>query len=452
MRIVILAVTPTDLFFDEAQYWAWSQNLAWGYFSKPPLIAWIIRLTTVIGGSDDPFWVRLAAPILHSITAVVIVLWVAEVKPQAAIWATAVYLSMPILAVGSWMISTDTVMAPLLAGGLWAWWRHLSTGAVRPAVIAGALVGLAVLAKYAGAYFWFVVLVAAIVPGLRPRPLAVMAALATFVMTIAPNMVWNVQNDMITFAHTAENASWDAGARFNWSSLAEFAAAQVFVVGPIFFVILLVTLWRSAALFEKFLICGSLPILVLVSGQAFISQAYANWAFAAYISAAPLVAVWLVGSERWKWLAAGLAANLGIILFATTLIVAPHLSPRIMDRYMGREAFANEIIRKAEGVALAATERQLLADLTYIATREGTQVDVFAFDRHDPPSSWYEMNSFRPILTSVWLVTESLPPGCRGGALPSQKIDTPKQGAYADRNFSMYLVPPGCSFGMKSGT
>lgn len=42
-RLVALAANATDLFMDEAQYWAWSRDLALGYFSKPPLIAWIIH-------------------------------------------------------------------------------------------------------------------------------------------------------------------------------------------------------------------------------------------------------------------------------------------------------------------------------------------------------------------------------------------------------------------------
>ena len=41
-----LSGTRTDLFFDEAQYWAWSEEPAFGYYSKPPLIAWIIGAAT----------------------------------------------------------------------------------------------------------------------------------------------------------------------------------------------------------------------------------------------------------------------------------------------------------------------------------------------------------------------------------------------------------------------
>ena len=46
IRLFVLYFAKTDLFFDEAQYWWWSRDLAFGYFSKPPLIAWLIRLAT----------------------------------------------------------------------------------------------------------------------------------------------------------------------------------------------------------------------------------------------------------------------------------------------------------------------------------------------------------------------------------------------------------------------
>jgi hypothetical protein len=39
IRLLALYFAETDLFFDEAQYWSWSRDLAFGYFSKPPLIA-----------------------------------------------------------------------------------------------------------------------------------------------------------------------------------------------------------------------------------------------------------------------------------------------------------------------------------------------------------------------------------------------------------------------------
>ena len=65
LRLLWLALQPADLYPDEAQYWIWSQQLAFGYYSKPPLVAWLIRLTTGLFG-DSEFAIRLSAPLLHA--------------------------------------------------------------------------------------------------------------------------------------------------------------------------------------------------------------------------------------------------------------------------------------------------------------------------------------------------------------------------------------------------
>ncbi|GIR53739.1 MAG: hypothetical protein CM15mP62_12100 [Rhodospirillaceae bacterium] len=37
-RIILLLISELNLHGDEAQYWSWSQDLDWGYFTKPPLL------------------------------------------------------------------------------------------------------------------------------------------------------------------------------------------------------------------------------------------------------------------------------------------------------------------------------------------------------------------------------------------------------------------------------
>ena len=39
VRLIGLRLSTVDLFFDEAQYWAWPREIAFGYISKPPLLA-----------------------------------------------------------------------------------------------------------------------------------------------------------------------------------------------------------------------------------------------------------------------------------------------------------------------------------------------------------------------------------------------------------------------------
>src|SRR5437762_12163343 len=61
IRLSMLATT--DLEFDEAYYWMWSERLAPAYFSKGPGIAFAIRTSTAVFGANE-FGVRFFSPLL----------------------------------------------------------------------------------------------------------------------------------------------------------------------------------------------------------------------------------------------------------------------------------------------------------------------------------------------------------------------------------------------------
>src|SRR5947209_10280405 len=64
-------LSSTDLEFDEAHYWMWSERLAPGYFSKGPGIAFAIRASTAIFGPTES-GVRLWSPILAAGTSLLL--------------------------------------------------------------------------------------------------------------------------------------------------------------------------------------------------------------------------------------------------------------------------------------------------------------------------------------------------------------------------------------------
>ena len=64
VRLIGLAYSQVDLFFDELQYWAWSRELAFGYFSKPPLLSWVIAGAEAVCGSSEAC-IRAPAPVLY---------------------------------------------------------------------------------------------------------------------------------------------------------------------------------------------------------------------------------------------------------------------------------------------------------------------------------------------------------------------------------------------------
>src|SRR3978361_1106176 len=61
LRLAAAAWTP--LTFDEAYYWMWSKHLAGGYYDHPPMVAFVIRLGTLIAG-DTELGVRLISILL----------------------------------------------------------------------------------------------------------------------------------------------------------------------------------------------------------------------------------------------------------------------------------------------------------------------------------------------------------------------------------------------------
>jgi 4-amino-4-deoxy-L-arabinose transferase-like glycosyltransferase len=209
-RLGLLPFNRTDLFVDEAQYWLWGQTPAWGYYSKPPLIAWVIGAVTGLAGSDAAFWIRAPGAVLHGVTALVLGAVAARLfGGRAALAVAAGYVTLPMAAVGSLLFSTDTLMLPLLAAGLWFWIAALRGGGLRAATLAGACIGGAVLAKYAGLYLPLGLAAAALAsPGWRAPRGCWAAMLGATAVMVVPNLAWNLDHGLATLSHTVDNIRW----------------------------------------------------------------------------------------------------------------------------------------------------------------------------------------------------------------------------------------------------
>ena len=385
-RIVLLAFASADLFVDEAQYWVWGQNLEFGYYSKPPLIGWVIRAFTELAGSDAPFWIRLPGPLFHCAAALVVLFTARRLWGDVAGAATGIaYASMPGVALGALLISTDTILLPFFALALLLWLRLTERSSMLTALAMGAALGLGMMAKYAAIYF----VMGAILSSLFVREARISwrdAALATlaFLAVFAPNIWWNLANGLTTVSHTADNVDWindpSSRLRLNFAGLGEFFGGQFGVMGPVFFGAYLVILARSlrgAAWQVRWLICMSLPIIALVCVQAILSRAYANWAAPAYVAAVILTAPWLfTRARRVYWVALGINLLLSLALplaavFATSWQINDRL---VLGRYVGRAEASAWILSTARDSGLTdvvATNRDLLADLFHAAPGTG---------------------------------------------------------------------------------
>lgn len=337
LRLAALFVSPVELYPDEAQYWLWSRELAFGYFSKPPMVAWLIALTTAVGGDAEP-WVRFASPWLHGGAALVLFAVGRRLYGGwTGFWAAALYSLMPGVQLSAGLASTDAALLFFLALALWAYAALLQAPAGRGARTAlglGLALGAAFLSKYAALYLLLGLAAhLAVSRDARAawRPGRIALAGLGFALAAAPNLIWNATHGFATVAHTAANANWSLASLFHPAEMAEFLLAQLAVFGPVPLVALAVGVGlglRRRALTEpdRLLLCLVLPPLVLVTVQALLSRANANWAAAAYVPGAVLTAAWLVrwGARRVLILAVASQAALAALFLSAA--AAPSLA------------------------------------------------------------------------------------------------------------------------------
>ncbi|MDZ4775993.1 MAG: glycosyltransferase family 39 protein [Alphaproteobacteria bacterium] len=336
VRIMGLMVSPLGLHPDEAQYWTWSRTFDWGYFSKPPLVAWVIRATTAVFG-DDPWAVRLAAPVAHTGAAFALFALGRRMYGNAAGLAAGVgWLLIPGVWLSSALISTDAILLPLWSAALYATWRWSADGAWKWALVAGAAVGLGALAKYAMLYFPLCLTLAAIVLP-RVRKVAFtpggFGAIAIAAILVLPNIAWNAANDFETVQHTAANADW-RGDLFNIDQLGAFLADQFAIAGLLAagLVWLLVEFVRGKRPLDeraRFLLCFVAPPLLIIIVQALISRAHGNWAAAAYPAAIVLVAGRFAGGAFLRWSTRIHAALFALFIFLVSFPTVAYQAPLI---------------------------------------------------------------------------------------------------------------------------
>src|SRR5690606_41475134 len=85
IKLAFTVFNPLSLFTDGAQYWLWSKNLDWNYYSKPLMIAWYNRASTFLLG-DTEGAVRLN-PVLFTSAAVWLVFELSLYMVEKALYA-----------------------------------------------------------------------------------------------------------------------------------------------------------------------------------------------------------------------------------------------------------------------------------------------------------------------------------------------------------------------------
>lgn len=292
-----------DLLGDEAYYWDWGRQPDWGYFSKPPMIGWLMGLSGWLTGHTE-WGIRLTPLLLGTATLSVIFILTRGLYGARAACLAALLI---VLTPGNAGLNLFfTIDAPLLLAwslAMLAFWRAQE----RPSwwLVFALALGFGVLSKQMMLIFPALALVFIALSkadrSLLKRPgfwLATLSGMAC----ITPVLIWNARHQWITLEHTKHHFDTESLGFGKWLIRTfEFPAVQALIYTPVTFAALIIVAWlglknwRALGRAERFLLVFSaLPLLgfLLLSLRQRINP---NWPAVFYVPLIILAAAWMDG-------------------------------------------------------------------------------------------------------------------------------------------------------------
>ena len=459
LRMGAIVVSPLEFGVDEAQYWLWGQELDFGYYSKPPLIGWFLAVMDFLFGSSQQA-ARILAPVFHLLIALILYFGARAHYPDekaakaAGRWSALFWISLPIVSLGSFVISTDTILLLPWTIALLLFLSALGQSKNRLFFITGLIIGVGLLAKYAAAYFLIGATLCLFIDKRRQlfeKMTSFTVLMFGALISFSPNLLWNIAHGGITFAHLGENADLSAPL-YSFENAFEFLLSQSAVTGPVFFILFAALILRnrlSHLRLELLFFC--LPVLLIMTGQAYMKTANANWAATAWPAACLLVGMGM--AHHLPRMAGQLSLSVNVFASLIVLIglgigdlqsLTPKSDP--LRRLRGWDVLATDVAAAAtaqNATIIIADRRAEAALLSWHLHDSGLQIKVI--DEDGIAGSHFEVNNAlspedsRPYI----MITDT------GTSLPirfasqAQKIglSTTKISRKRMRSKDIYLIP-----------
>ena len=324
---VLFTLRPEiDLFTEEAQYWLWSQNMAWHYYSKPPLVAVLNYLSTAILGNIE-LGVRI-----NAILCGVGMSWITFLfgrhlySPKVGFWAAMILQAMPMWWLASTFHMTDSALTFFWVLSVYLAYRGLEDGKKPWWIWAGVAAAFGLMAKMVMILiFPFLLLYLIYTKSWKAQSKNYILFVLITLLGFIPALIWNWQNNFDTFKHLAalsggggESKPFDAGKSFG--QFFEYIGGQLAMIS-VFMLPLFVGAFRKTILSQdRVKVYLLLPAVMSWAGFAllsFLTSIEVNWPVFAYGSLAILMAAWVCNqSLTWQkirnW---GVGLSIGLPLF-----------------------------------------------------------------------------------------------------------------------------------------
>ncbi|MGB5460079.1 MAG: glycosyltransferase family 39 protein [Eudoraea sp.] len=187
----------TELIFDEAYYWYYAQRMAWGYFDHPPMVALIVKISSLF--FDGELGVRFISSVLSAGTY--IVLWFLidnHRKNKYVLHYFILIFSMTLIHAYGFLTLPDTPLLFFTALFLLIYKKFINAPSIGLSVLLGIVMAALMYSKYHAVLVILFVLMSNLrLVFNRYAWLSVLIALICY----TPHFIWLIDNDFVSIKY-----------------------------------------------------------------------------------------------------------------------------------------------------------------------------------------------------------------------------------------------------------
>ena len=341
----LLQAVFTGLHFDESYYWMYSQNLSWGYFDHPPMVAFFIYIGNLILPGE--IGVRLFFIIISTLTFALILNELNEKKDL--LFATLFILSFPLIHthIAGFMAIPDIPLLFFATLFILAYKKFIEQPGWKISILIAILLAAMIYSKYhAFLIIGFTVLSN---PSLFKSKYFYGIMLLTALLLV-PHILWQIHNEFPTFKyHLVERTK-----PFQLKYVFPYIGAQLAIAGPItgFFVLWKLIKFKAKDRYHRAMVFNIVGFYAVLFVMSFKNRIEAHW-IAAVIPMLMILTYPLISSDaRVKQWFKQIALPVIVLMFLFRVYIAIDAIPNIGNLKMAfynRQAAALEIKEKAQG-------------------------------------------------------------------------------------------------------
>lgn len=333
LTINLLQAYFTPLIFDEAYYWHFAQNMAWGYFDHPPMVAFMIKLGSYL--FDGELGVRLVGCILSAGTFIVI--WQCIDTPKKNDYVVPFFVlvfSMALLNAYGFFTLPDTPLLFFTALLLYVYKRFLRDTSARWAIILGVVMACLMYSKYNAA----IIIICILLSNLKLLAnkyawLSIVVALFCYI----PHFIWLYQNDFVTISYHLFDRP-NSPYKFEKYTIGYFV--NLVAIFGLTFPWIYKSLYKTRAsdTFTKALLYLTYGVLIFFFISSFNRRVQTQWIIVIAIPLAIITFRYMMKNEDTKrWILRVGTVNIAIILYLRFGLIYEELSPIYYETHGNKE-------------------------------------------------------------------------------------------------------------------